>query len=354
MPGARSELAPRRSEQILIDALADVPSGRILCTSLGRGQFAAAAARALPGASIHCCFLDLYLVEQAAACAPEAPANLRFVCEADFAPDEIDVFALPISAGGEAELARDFLQSGHSRLKIGGQLLAATDNPDDSWLHGEMRNLFRKVTRRSLEDGVLYLAKKTEPLRRIRNFECRFAFRDEGRLIQAVSRPGVFGHRRVDGGARALLRTAVVCAGNRILELGCGSGIVSLAAALRAEGTQVDAIDSNLRAVACTRLGAALNGLSNVEVHAGTVESTSRQAIPDGSFDLVLANPPYYSNYRIAEIFARRAAQAVKPAGTALFVTKKADWYEERLPEFFARLQIETVGEYQVVRARHA
>ena len=115
---------------------------------------------------------------------------------------------------------RDCLQSGHQRLREGGTLLASTDNRSDAWLHGELQKLFAKVTRRGEKQGTLFKAVKTEPLKKLKNFECQLAFRDGERLIQAVSRPGVFSHRRVDGGARALVQAAVIQAGEHVLELG--------------------------------------------------------------------------------------------------------------------------------------
>src|SRR5207302_6985060 len=137
----------------------------------------------------------------------------------------------------------------------GGRLLAATSSCDDQWLHGEMRKLFDKVTRRPLEEGVLYLAAKTAPLKKRKNFECEFAFRDQGRLIKAVSRPGVFSHRSLDAGARALVNTMTVRPGDHVLDLGCGSGVVALAAAARAENVAVVAVDSHARAIECTARG---------------------------------------------------------------------------------------------------
>jgi 16S rRNA G1207 methylase RsmC len=353
-PSEKPPVPARTAERILIEALGDMPAGSLLCTSLGRGQFAAAAAQNRPESATCCWFLDLYARDQAESLHAEHPANLRFECSADFPEEEVDLSVFPVGASGDSELVRDLLQSGHMRLKTGGSMFVATDNRSDSWLHDELRKLFAKVTRRPLKHGTLFSAIKTEPLRKLKNYECQLAFRDEGRLIQAISRAGVFSHRQVDGGARALLKSAVIRAGDRVLELGCGSGVVTLAAALRAEGVQVHAIDSNARAVECTLRGAALNGISNLTVELSTAEQDKKgqraDAITDSAFDFALGNPPYYSNFRIAEIFARRATQALKPGGTALFVTKRTEWYEERLPSLFAAISIEAVGNYHIVR----
>jgi 16S rRNA (guanine1207-N2)-methyltransferase len=345
-------LPPRPAEQILIDALGDVPRGEILCTSWGRGQFGVAAATSQPSSRVRCCFLDLYALEQAQRQHPNPPTNLCLECAADFPEGPFDAFVLPVSAAGEAELVRDCLQSGHQRLREGGTLLASTDNRSDAWLHGELRKLFPKVTRREEKQGTLFKAIKTEPLKKIKNFECPLAFRDGERLIQAVSRPGVFSHRRVDGGARALVRAAVIQTGDHVLELGCGSGVVSLAAALRAPDVRVLAIDSNPRAVECTRRGAQLNAITNLDARLSTSGSTAPSEIPSGKFDLVVANPPYYSNFRIAEVFAGCAARALKPSGTALFVAKRTDWYTEQLPRWFGQIATEPVGSYVIVRTQ--
>jgi 16S rRNA G1207 methylase RsmC len=348
----RPQIEIRAAEQLLIDALGDMPAGSVLCTSLGRGQFAIAAARNRPDSPVCCFFLDLYARDLAQQFHSDPPPNARFDCRTDFPEKEIDVFALPVTTSGDSELVREMLQTGHMRLRIGGTMFVVTDNPTDSWLHDELRKMFPKVTRRPFKNGTLFSATKHEPLRKLKNYECQFAFRDEGRLIQVMSRPGVFSHRQVDGGARALLKAMTVQAGAMVLELGCGSGVVSLAAAMRAEGILVRAIDSNARAVECARRGAELNGISNVSVEICTAEQTQGEPNSESTFDLVVANPPYYSNYRIADIFARAAAQVLKPAGTALFVTKQSTWYEEQLPQLFRSVAVEPVGNYKIVRCR--
>jgi 16S rRNA G1207 methylase RsmC len=112
------------------------------------------------------------------------------------------------------------------------------------------------------------------------------------------------------------------------------------------------AIDSNPRAVECTRRGAELNAITNLEARLSTAESSAPREIPSGEFDLVVANPPYYSNFRIAEVFAGCAARALKPSGTALFVAKRTDWYTEQLPRWFGQIATEPVGSYVIVRAQ--
>lgn len=327
-------------------ALPDVAGRGILCTSPGRAQFAAAVAEAQPDARVRCHFLDLYLAEQARSLYRDGPTNLEILCEADLPGDELDAVALPLSSGGEAELARDLMQAGYLALRTGGRLIVATDNPKDTWLHREMDILFkRRVTRRNERHGVLYLGTKAEPLKKVKNFEARFAFRDRGRLIWLVSRPGVFSHRRLDLGARALIDAVEIGAGERVFDIGCGSGAVALAAAARAENVHVLAVDSNPRAVQCTLRGAELNGLTSVTAR---LEAEANCDAP-GTYDLAVMNPPYYSQYRIAEIFLHGGLQALKPQGRMHVVTKHAAWYEEQMAEHFDQVSTRESRGYLIV-----
>ena len=78
------------------------------------------------------------------------------------------------------------------------------------------------MTRIPQEEGVVYSGIKTAPLKKTRDFGCEFAFRQNGRLLRAYTRPGVFSHRRVDAGARALMETMEIEPGQRVFDIGCG------------------------------------------------------------------------------------------------------------------------------------
>lgn len=333
------------SEQLLIEALPELSAERVFCTSAGRAQFAAAAKRQVPEARVVCHFFDIYHADLARRAATE---DFSIVCAANLPDDEVDLAAFPVKASGDAELTQELLQAGHIRLAVGGRMLVATDNPRDKWVHTELRKLFSKVTRRPEDRGVVYLATKTAPLKKIKSFDCQFAFRDRGRLIHAVSRPGVFSHRRLDGGARALMNAMELAPDARVLDIGCGCGAVGLAAACRAPGVRVLAIDSHARAIEATERGAALNQLDNLVARLSAEGELGEAA---GTFDFVAGNPPYFSNYQIALLFLRTAQNALKPGGQLLIVTKTPLWYEEHVPEYFPDLAIESGKNYSIIRA---
>jgi 16S rRNA (guanine1207-N2)-methyltransferase len=253
-----------------------------------------------------------------------------------------------MSARGDGELTREMLQAGHARLRIDGCFVAAIDNPKDQWLHDELHKLFPKVTRRPLEQGVLYLATKTARLAKLKSYDAEFAFRDQRRLIYACSRPGVFSHRHIDPGARALINTMHIEPKQKLLDLGCGTGVVSLAALCRADKVQVLAVDSNPRALQCAERGAKRNDLLGLETRLDATGAT----IPPNAFDIVCANPPYYSHYKIADLFLHIARDALKPNGIVHVVTKTPDWFAEQMPAYFTHVEPQPVKSYWVVTGR--
>ncbi|MFO0903501.1 MAG: methyltransferase [Pirellulales bacterium] len=345
--------AARPSEELLVQRLADYaparPVERILATSLGRAQAARAALQRFPEAQAACWFMDVYRAARARL--PNDSPRLTVVCQPDLPPADVpagyDLALLPFTAHGDAELTRELLQQACVELAEGGQLWTSTDNPDDRWLRGELEKLFPRIRTHASPQGVVYSAVRTAPPKKLKDFSCWFAFRDGPRLLQAYSRPGVFSHRRIDTGARCLLETMQIESGMKVVDIGCGVGTVGIAAAARATGVKVFALDSNPRAVECTRIGAAANQLSHL---VAALDAEVRVDAP-GQYDLALANPPYYSHHRIAELFVLGAVQALRPDGQLLLVTKDPVWYDENLPRWFHEQEILAVRSYFVVRA---
>lgn len=113
------------------------------------------------------------------------------------------------------------------------------------------------------------------------------------------------------GGARVLadhLATHVACAGATALDVGCGLGLVALAAAGR--GARVTAIDRERAAVEFLQASAAANGLP-VEALVGDVASSELGR----RFALVLAADLLYERADFARL-AAVLARLVAPGGT--------------------------------------
>src|SRR6202012_1135 len=82
--------------------------------------------------------------------------------------------------------------------------------------------------------------------------------------------------------------------GDRVLDLGCGSGVASVFCAPKAR--EVVAVDISLPAVRNTEENCRLHGLTNV-----TVMQSDMFARVEGKFDIIMANAPYIDDEFEAE-----------------------------------------------------
>ncbi|WP_246013035.1 methyltransferase [Pigmentiphaga humi] len=74
----------------------------------------------------------------------------------------------------------------------------------------------------------------------------------------------------------------------RMVDVGCGAGPGAILAGLAVPGAEIVAVDINDRALALTRVNAAVAGAANVQAcHSNLLDGV------DGEFDLVMSNPPY-------------------------------------------------------------
>ncbi|HJQ07089.1 MAG TPA: methyltransferase [Nocardioides sp.] len=108
-----------------------------------------------------------------------------------------------------------------------------------------------------------------------------------GHSLDLVSGSGVFAQGRVDIGTSVLFRETDPPAGGRILDLGCGYGVIGLACAVAAPSAVVTGVDVNRRALLLARENAAALG---VEDRFSAYEPAEVPA--DATFDEIWSNPP--------------------------------------------------------------
>jgi 16S rRNA (guanine1207-N2)-methyltransferase len=109
-----------------------------------------------------------------------------------------------------------------------------------------------------------------------------------GRTLRLDTGSGVFAQGRLDLGTGVLLRsTEPPTTARRVLDLGCGYGVIGLAVAAAVPGAEVTAVDVNERALRLTRENAAALGLAD------RVAALTPDAVPpEARFDEIWSNPP--------------------------------------------------------------
>lgn len=346
------ELNARPAEQRLTEVVKTIPAKRVTLVSTGRSQAARTILESRPNSQVTCWYLDKYLASLAEADLSEL-TGAEVICTADWPGNDgpiqtdtcspssniepnCDLAAIACSSKGESELTREMLQAAFANLPVGGCLAASTDNTNDKWLLKQIREYSKSVKTRAFNDAIVYYVIKQKPLKKIRDFGFQLAFRDQGNLVELYTRPGVFAHRQFDNGARQILDSIEVESESRVIDIGCGSGPMALALAKLQPTAHVLGIDSNARAIHCVKKGAALNEIDNVVAEV----NHDGQISEPGTFDLAVANPPYYANFRIAVHFIETAINALRPGGRLMLVSKHPKWYQENITRWLEDCEV--------------
>ncbi len=127
---------------------------------------------------------------------------------------------------------------------------------------------------------------------------------------------GVFSAKKVDKGSYLLAKTAVVTDGQRVLDLGCGNGIIGISIAKSAKCVVV-MCDINERAITTTKRNIRLNKISN----AIAFKSDGFSKI-EGKFDLILLNPPQTAGKKLCEKLIEESKNFLTPDGKLNFVAR--------------------------------
>ncbi|HMO56890.1 MAG TPA: methyltransferase [Roseiflexaceae bacterium] len=170
--------------------------------------------------------------------------------------------------------------------------------------------------------------------------QLRFTVQVGGESFDIHSLPGVFAHDHLDSGSALLIEALATLdriRDSRVVDIGCGYGIIGLVAAKRG-AAWVDLLDVNLLAVAAATATLKANGVTQAAVLA----SDGLQAVSDRRYDLALMNPPFHSgkaiDYELPRRFITQAHEALQPGGRLMLVANSFLRYERLMRELFAEV----------------
>jgi len=171
----------------------------------------------------------------------------------------------------------------------------------------------------SEKQSSVFLPKKIKVFAREKNFEFYTA-------------AGVFSKDRLDKGSELLLNNCIIKEGFKILDLGCGYGVIGIVLKKIFPKTEIVMSDINERALALSRINAKLNN-TDVEVIKSNIYDNIK-----GTFDTIVVNPPQKAGKEICFAMIEKSKNYLKDKGLLQVVAlhnKGGRTFEKKMKETF-------------------
>ncbi|MFG1490708.1 methyltransferase, partial [Oceanospirillum sp. HFRX-1_2] len=160
--------------------------------------------------------------------------------------------------------------------------------------------------------------------------------------LRLISLPGVFSHGRLDEGTALMLQNMPrikpsKVRNRRVLDMGCGTGVIGLSLLKRDPELEVTFCDVNAMALEATRRSLKANDLEG-EVFASDMWSDVTER-----FDLIISNPPFHTgqktDYDLADRFIRQAKKHLKRSGELRIVANRFLKYPDIIEATFGHCE---------------
>jgi 16S rRNA (guanine1207-N2)-methyltransferase len=180
---------------------------------------------------------------------------------------------------------------------------------------------------------------------------------EHGERMHIHSLPGIFSYEHLDPGSALLLAhsprfLAGLPADARIVDAGCGYGILGMAVARQMPAAQVSLVDIDLAAILCTRLNLHLNAIVNAEAF----PSDLLDACANQRYHLILSNPPFHAGkqvrYDMSQALIAQAQALLCPGGALVLVANRFIRYEKIMNTYFDHVEtLAETGQFHLLRA---
>lgn len=338
------------SELLLAQHAQVTPGDRVLVWPAGHGGLAVWAARHASPERVTAC--DTHWV--AARVCESNLARYRaqgvhvccsLPCEGD---DVYDVILMTLPKGRATQ--RLYAAQAHALLRPGGWLYVAGANAAGAKsAFRELETLFRPEGLLGYKGGHRAAAFVREEGSAPRGIFAEagiapgtwraFSWEVAGCTYRARTTAGVFSWEHLDPGTRFLLETVRIAPDARVLDLGCGWGVIGVHAARRALRGHVTLVDVDALAVRAAEATLRANEVQNACVVLGD----GAGAAGPGPYDLVLSNPPFHQGHgvdrQLAERLVSEAARLLAPGGRVIVVANRFLRYERAMAACLARVR---------------
>lgn len=153
-----------------------------------------------------------------------------------------------------------------------------------------------------------------------------------------ITLPGVFGYKSIDSGSKLLISTFTQQITGKILDIGSGSGILSLALSKISKNTSITMTEVNLFAIISSKITLTYNAKPYQMLLSNLYSSVSHK------FDMIMCNPPIHNNLQLSLQVTKSIIQYsinyLKYGGELRFVTNSCISYHKILKNTFHKYKI--------------
>lgn len=163
--------------------------------------------------------------------------------------------------------------------------------------------------------------------------------------------PGVFAHGRIDEGTTQLLaHLPVVLDGKRVLDFGCGIGIIAAAVGTRSATATLTMLDADTVALEAAR--------ENLPAATAVCGASLSDAARHGPFDAIFSNPPIHDgrleDHTVLAALIEQAPHHLRRGGILQIVVQRRVPATAMIRRAFGACEVVAQrGAFEVLRARH-
>ncbi len=156
--------------------------------------------------------------------------------------------------------------------------------------------------------------------------------------------PSIFSPNSIDTGTLAMLSIIDFLPYDKVLDLGCGYGVVGILAGKLIGEENVIMCDISEQAIKYANINLHINHVPNIKIKL----SDGYKNIEENDFTLILSNPPYHVDFSIPKHFIEVGFKKLVMGGKLVMVTKRLDWYKNKLISVFGGVKIHKINGYYV------
>jgi len=159
--------------------------------------------------------------------------------------------------------------------------------------------------------------------------------------------PKLFSPNQIDKGTLAMLDCISFASDDKILDLGCGYGVVGITAAKLIPPASVFMSDINETALKFAARNATRNNVDGLHI----LNSNAYYNINETGFTIIISNPPYHADFSVPKLFIEKGFNRLAIGGKFYMVTKRKDWYKNKFIAIFGGVRIHEKDGYFIFEA---